>query len=231
VPGGETSVNAQIIERRRVEYFGRFEVVSEVASKRFAMRPTRAAFFRAAGLRFVGFAGVIIVLAIQLYLSKGKLGATAVVLPALAVLTVFAAMWHVLYLANVRVEVGDERVMWADRFGRRRVRARTDIAGLAGRAVTWDGVPAPPTTVFVMYDKRHRAIAVFPAVYWDKPQMQALKDALGLAGQLHAKEVDVKVLDREFPGSVPFWQRHNWLTALVLVGVLGTLFFLLIGSH
>jgi hypothetical protein len=82
-----------------------------------------------------------------------------------------------------------------------------------------------------MYDSAHRALVVFPSVYWDEARLQALKDALRLPGQLHTKEVDVKVLDREFPGSVPFWQRHNWLTALVLVGLLGTLFFLLIGSH
>src|SRR2546421_2190569 len=177
------------------------------------IRPSLRAFLqyaRAAALPFVGIGAWGI---IRLIIRPHQVGLIGVVL----VIVVPIYLVVLLHIELARIGWSDEHVWKVGLLGRRTVR-RSDIAGIAFRAVT----PALSVTAMdqmVVYDRARRILLKVYCAYWSMSDLRELEAAVSpVDHDRFPIPVSQRQFNREFPRGGSWFGRHP-----NLIGVVGAL--------
>ncbi len=125
--------------------------------------------------------------------------------------------WQWLYVVNARIMLDRDTLKYTNRWGTQKVFPLVDVSGLAMRSLQQLG-PSRPIRYVVVYDRNHRTLFRLLRAFW------ADSDLLDLSRRIGGRQEEVATtasrLDKEFPGSRPFWERHaTWIVVLAAVAV------------
>ena len=177
------------------------------------IRPSFRAYLqyaRAAALPFVGIGALGIIRLIGRPHQVGLIGVLLVI-----VLPIYLAV--LLHVEFARIGWSDDKVWKMGLLGRRTAR-RSDIAGVAFRAVT----PALAVTALdqmVVYDRAHRILLKVYCAYWSMSDLRELEAAVSpVDHDRFPIPVSQRQFNREFPTGGSWFSRHP-----NLMGVVGAL--------
>jgi len=151
-------------------------------------------------------------------------------LPAFGLTLLLATLAHIFFARNARIEIDSSTILIIDWLGRTRILQRRELVGTALRGVLWPGIPPPAQEVAILYGTDHRCLLKLRRLYWGGEQILKVRAIIGHGHTLQFKKTYASDLEREFPGSLAWWERHNWVAGMLLVALAGALF-LLINLH
>jgi hypothetical protein len=149
-------------------------------------------------------------------------------LPLLGGMVLLAIIWYGLYLRNVVIKIDPVNVWLVDIFGRTRAVLRGQLTGVALRGIVWPGILVAPQELAIVYRNDHRCVFKLRRLFWGPDQILQLRQVIGHGHSLEFKIVYAADLEKEFPGSLAWWERHNWVAGTLLALVLGAVVLLLI---
>jgi hypothetical protein len=85
--------------------------------------------------------------------------------------------------------------------------------------------------VAILYGAEHRCVLKLRRLYWGGEQILKVRAIIGHGHTLQFKKAYAAALEREFPGSLASWERHNWAAGMLLALALGGAFFILMNLH
>lgn len=152
-------------------------------------------------------------------------------LPLFGVMVLLAAIWYGLYFRSVVIKIDPVNVWLVDVLGRTRLVPRGQLTGVALRGIVWPGILVAPQEVAIVYRKDHRSVFKLRRLFWGPDQILKLRQIIGHGHSLEFKTVYAADLEKEFPGSLAWWERHNGVAGALLALALGAVVLLLMMVH
>jgi hypothetical protein len=180
-------------------------------------RPSGTAFLTALRKNAAASAVLLIFVVAQLYRVRNSPEGQLLTGLALAAVVLFALGWQWLYLVNARIILEGDNLMYRNRWGSQRIFPLADVSGLAMRSLQQLG-PSRPISYVIVYGKNHRTLFRLLRAFWADEDLLALSRRIG--GRQEEVATSPSRLDKEFPGSRPFLDRHAmWIVVVAAVAV------------
>jgi hypothetical protein len=180
-------------------------------------RPSGTAFLTALRKNAAASAVLLIFVVAQLYRVRNSPEGQLLTGLALVAVVLFALGWQWLYLVNARIILEGDNLMYRNRWGSQRIFPLADVSGLAMRSLQQLG-PSRPISYVIVYGKNHRTLFRLLRAFWADEDLLALSRRIG--GRQEEVATTASRLDKEFPGSRPFLDRHAmWIVVVAAVAV------------
>lgn len=180
-------------------------------------RPSGPAFLIALRRNAAPSAVLLIFVVAQFYRVRNSPEGQLVTGLALVAVVLFAMGWQWLYLINARIILEGDTLKYRNRWGSQRTFPLTAVSGLAMRSLQQLG-PSRPISYVVVYGRDHRTLFRLLRAFWADADLLDLSRRIG--GRQEEVATTASRLDKEFPGSRPFWDRHaTWVVVLAAVAV------------
>ncbi len=132
-----------------------------------------------------------------------------------------------MYFRNVRLDISDQTIARTGLFGRVRRWDRNLVKGCAQRSVIVSYYRPRPSNYLIFYGEGHRTLFKLNGNLWNKHAIGQINSALGYKRRAEVASDRTYYRDellREFPGSIDFVSRHQWLVggggAILAIGLL-----------
>jgi hypothetical protein len=180
-------------------------------------RPSGPAFLTALRRNAAASAVLLIFVLVQFYRVRNSPEGQLVTGLALVAVVLLALGWQWLYLINARIILDGDTLKYRNRWGSQRIFPLTDVSGLAMRSLQQLG-PSRPISYVILYGRNHRTLFRLLRAFWADADLLDLSRRIG--GRQEEVATTASRLDKEFPGSRPFWDRHaTWIVVLAAVAV------------
>jgi hypothetical protein len=180
-------------------------------------RPSGPAFLTALRRNAAASAVLLIFVLVQFYRVRNSPEGQLVTGLALVAVVLLALGWQWLYLINARIILDGDTLKYRNRWGSQRIFPLTDVSGLAMRSLQQLG-PSRPISYVIVYGRNHRTLFRLLGAFWADADLLDLSRRIG--GRQEEVATTASRLDKEFPGSRPFWDRHaTWIVVLAAVAV------------
>ncbi len=181
-------------------------------------RPSAARLLAALKINAAASSVLLFFVALQLYRVRNSPEGQLITGALLVGVVLFAFVWQWLYVANARIALDTQTLKYTNRWGLQKTFDCGDVGGLTMRSLQQLG-PSRPIQYVIVYGKgHHRTLFRLSRAYWSESDLLDLGRRLG-GGQEEVSTTGSR-LDREFPGSRPFLERHAiWMVVLAALAV------------
>ncbi len=181
-------------------------------------RPSAARLLAALRINAAASAALLFFVAAQLYRVRNSPEGQLITGAVLVGVVLFAFVWQWLYVANARITVDTDTLKYTNRWGLQKTFNRGDVGGLTMRSLQQLGLSRPIQYVIAYGKGHHRTLFRLSRAYWSDSDLFDLGRRLG--GGREEVSTTGSRLDREFPGSRAFWERHAiWIVVLAALAV------------
>jgi len=180
-------------------------------------RPSGTAFLTALRRNAAASAVLLIFVFAQFYRVRNSPEGQLVTGLALVAVVLLALGWQWLYLINAQIILEGDTLQYRNRWGSARIFPLADVSGLAMRSLQQLG-PSRPISYVIVYGHNHRTLFRLVRAFWADADLLDLSRRIG--GRQEEVATTASRLDKEFPGSRPFWDRHaTWIVVVAAVVV------------